>query len=98
MTDDTAESPDPDEGPNFVAEIEVLRTLVAQGRTLVAEGNTISLESFQEQVSGVCSAIAANPPANVDEVMEAMEHLSDDLTDLADDLRRQADAAGGSDG
>ena len=94
MTDDDATSPNPDHTPDFVAEIEVLRVLVARGRELVAQGNTIDLENFQEQVSGVCAEIAKNPPANADAVMEAMERLGGDLTDLADDLRRQAEAAG----
>lgn len=96
MTDDSADETDTDQAPNFVAEIEVLRVLVAQGRELVAQGNTIDLEDFQEQVSGVCAEVAKNPPANVDEVMKAMERLSDDLTNLAEDLRRQAEAIGGS--
>lgn len=91
MSDDTSGN-----GPrDFVAEIEVLRTLVAKGRELVAQGNSIDLQNFQDHVSGICAEIASNPPENSDEVMAAIERLSVDLSELADDLRRQAETMDG---
>lgn len=98
MTDDITDGPGADQPRDFVAEIEVLRTLVAKGRDLVAQGNSIDLQNFQHHVSGVCAEIAKNPPENSDEVMAAIERLSADLTDLADELRRQGDALDDGDG
>ncbi len=91
MTDDTSDTTTMaaggDAGDLYMQEINNLTHLVAEARQLVQEGNVIDMSNFQERVGELCKAIAANPPADVDGMMAAIQRLVGDLNTLASDLK-----------
>lgn len=79
----------PDDRKN---EIGRIAAVIATARGHLASGRTVDLTALQTRVRLLCDSIETAPPANPEDISEALGALLSDLDDLEKDLIARQDA------